>query len=790
MYECRLANDQICQNDGCTISQRESGRCFGKCVPVKSLIPVYNWEIIDVDVSTFENCTVEVFSASVPGTCCEMVSCAIFAPNASCVASNALCRSTRQGVLNSVEGIMQESRELFQNLLNAQKSLSLAQTASNTADIAYKILIERRDQLSMSQIRLQDAHVRSEEVYNATLEEIAPLLEIYESGETIIIDNVTFIQEVSNIPTYLVLNITFEKFIGASNVIYKEEFVYYPQRGQANIENFADEIINLAFFGKFKRSTYLHTKMRRQLPSEFTQRQIFDLRCAQVSNIQLFFMEIKAILMEVYASIEASLETTTLLSQILRNDDLSNNEEFEAYLDFIKKYEDLSVEALHALETTLFSEWQASMEFLYSESGSVGEISCDGFADCLQISLDEIQHLVGLTPTNELNEDFLSLLQDFSIAKQKVLELALFSNITIDEGLTRIDPIIEITSAYATDNYWCNEPPVITIHPPPEVNISRGGTLQLRCDAKSKLAVTYEWERDGNILTQFTANELIVPAIQQFDSANYTCFANNPVGRAESITTSVTVYELPQFYLLPESVVTYFGDGNGAWFACNATAWPYPGWRWFYRSTNDKDWIIIDGEETNELLIMTPQKENEGIYACEAYNYHGSIRSEAVTLTLLPFTVSQQQFPVEFSISLANPSCSLEELYDSLYSFIFEAIDGESSIIEDFNITEVEMGSYDVSLTLLSANVTTHYLNFMTFAEIANLALPHATSLRNSISFITNVLDGDIGSHICPQSNSSVIENSLIVGRLTYICSPGQRLNSDYLLCCKLNYNT
>ena len=520
------------------------------------------------------------------------------------------------------------------------------------------------------------------------------------------------------------------------------------------------------------------------------QRQIFDLRCAQVSNIQLFFMEIKAILMEVYASIEASLETTTLLSQILRNDDLSNNEEFEAYLDFIKKYEDLSVEALHALETTLFSEWQASMEFLYSESGSVGEISCDGFADCLQISLDEIQHLVGLTPTNELNEDFLSLLQDFSIAKQKVLELALFSNITIDEGLTRIDPIIEITSAYATDNYWCNEPPVITIHPPPQVNISRGGTLQLRCDAKSKLAVTYEWERDGNILTQFTANELIVPAIQQFDSANYTCFANNPVGRAESITTSVTVYELPQFYLLPESVVTYFGDGNGAWFACNATAWPYPGWRWFYRSTNDKDWIIIDGEETNELLIMTPQKENEGIYACEAYNYHGSIRSEAVTLTLLPFTVSQQQFPVEFSISLANPSCSLEELYDSLYSLIFEAIDGESSIIEDFNITEVEMGSYDVSLTLLSANVTTHYLNFMTFAEIANLALPHATSLRNSISFITNVLDGDIGSHICPQSNSSVIENSLIVGRLTYICSPEQRLNSDYLLCCKLNYNT
>ena len=250
----------------------------------------------------------------------------------------------------------------------------------------------------------------------------------------------------------------------------------------------------------------------------------------------------------------------------------------DAYIDLIRIFENKSVEAVQALEDTIFSEWQASMEFLYSESGSMGEVSCNGFADCLQTSVDELQSLVGLTPEAELSEEFVSLLPSLSMAVNSVLELALSSNISINEALDRIRPIITITDAYATDNYWCNEPPVMTIQPPPEVNISLGDTLTLLCETESDLAVTYEWKKDGNVMPQFKSSILVIENIQRLDSANYTCFANNPVGSAESVTTSVTVYELPEFYLLPQSVATYYGDGNGAWFACNASAWPFPGW--------------------------------------------------------------------------------------------------------------------------------------------------------------------------------------------------------------------
>ena len=782
VLECRLENNLICQNDDCPVGEREN--CHGKCVPIRSEVPVYNWAMVEVDVLTYEICTLEVFNGSVPNTCCENVNCAVFAPQPSCVSGNAMCRVARQEALDNVEDLRDESRELFQRLLEARMNLSLAKIALKRADIDCEIYKQRRDQLEMSRDRLKDACDKSLQVHERTLEEITSLVNIYDNGnengyENIFkINNVTFDERLTNSPSSLALNIAFEKTIDGNTTEYADNvFVYVSQLNEANFDRIADDIIDIAFFGRAKR---LQARIGRQAPQELTQRQLFDSQCAHMSNIQLFFMEIQASLMEVQESIEGSRNSSSSLSQTLTDEGPPEDEEFSAYLDLVRGYEELSMKALFTLESTIFSEWQASMELLYSESGSV---SCDGFADCLQTAVDELQNLIDLTPEEELNEEFLSLESNIPMAETSLLELALLSDFSINEGLTKIEPIIEITSAYATNNYWCNKPPVMIVQPPPEVHVSLGGTLNLSCKAESSLTVTYHWERDGSVLPQFTTNELVIPMVQRRDSANYTCFANNPVSQAESITTSVTVYEVPEFYLTPESVVTYFGDGNGAWFACNATAWPYPGWWWFHRKNASENWMMIEGENTNELLILNPQQEDEGMYACEAYNYHGSIHSEPVSLTLLPFTVSQHRFPLLFTVISSNPSCNLDELYDSLYSLIYETISGETVIIEDFNITEVDNETYDVSLSLITKNVTTSYLSLMTFAEIVNLALPHATSLRRSVQLIRDLLEDSISDSVdCP---GSVTFESFVVGRLTYVCPPGQRLNSDYLLCCE-----
>ena len=74
--------------------------------------------------------------------------------------------------------------------------------------------------------------------------------------------------------------------------------------------------------------------------------------------------------------------------------------------------------------------------------------------NCLQTSVDELQSLISLTPEIELSEEFISILPSLPMAVNSLLELALSSNISIDEALERTRPIIMITDTYASDNYW------------------------------------------------------------------------------------------------------------------------------------------------------------------------------------------------------------------------------------------------------------------------------------------------------------------------------------------------
>ena len=810
---CRLENNLVCFEEKCPVGTNPE-ICYGKCVPLESLLPVYNWRMVEVDVLTYVNCNVTLFNSTIPDTCCENVTCAVFAPNASCVSGNAFCRSARQNATERAQGVREETRKLYQDLQEARRNLAVARTAAVTANLELKIRELKRDQIEMTMERIGDATNRARVVYDDTLEMIEPLLRLgrQSDGDFQTVFNVISISFntgfTTQSPKALALNITFEKKIRINNEKYTDTYVYIKELGRENFEVIGDRIVKLAFI---KRNTLLQTRIVRQL-TEDTMRQIFATRCAHLSNTQLFFTEIRSKLQEVQDSIDASHESmeksqTTLtgfdpsmvvdisvleteFNLTLNNQGPHEDEEVNAYLDLIRSYEDFSAEGLRSLEETIFFEWQASMEYLYSESGSVGEVSCDGFADCLQTSLDELQNLVSLTPENELNEQFVSLVEGLPRAGEMLLELALSTNISITEALDRTSPIIEITYAFATDNYWCNVPPVMITEPPAEVNVSLGGIVRLSCEAESDISVTYEWRKDGNVIPQFNTNELILDSIQRLDSGNYTCFANNPVGSAESITTSVTVYELPKFYLLPQSVVTYSGNDNGAWFACNASARPYPGWRWFYRTSDNGEWSLIEGEDTNELLILNPQDKDAGFYTCETFNYHGTIRAEAVTLTLLPFTVSQHRFPLQFSIFINSSddvqSCSLEDLYDSAHDLISEAVGVDTSIIEDFNITEVDVNNHDVAFSLLSDNVTTHYLHLMTFSEIANMALPQAASVRKGVQSVTEYLSDENARYSCQGVEFSIVPSSLIVGKLTYVCPLGQRLNSDFLLCCKL----
>ena len=806
---CNTMSGQVCFDDDCL--GMETTNCYGKCVPITSTVPVYNWREVEVDVLTVESCTIEVVNSSVPSTCCEITNCAIFAPTNSCVSANVQCRQTRELALNNAKEARGDVTKFFQELQNCRRNLSVALNSQTSAKIRLERSQKRLKQLLSGLNRVKEANKRALSVYENTVQQLQPALNVSkilsnnrnDLQNVFNITNITFITAfMDTLPLSIETKVTFETPYNMRE--YHNIFRYEYSRSIESVREIACIIVENAFIPTFGQ------RSKRQSTEQSTNRQIFDARCTHLVNTQLFFSEIHAQLQNIHQSIINARETSNILpdpnttdSDMKRSVNLTvletefnttlpeqepmDDEEIFAYLELLKIYTDLSAESLAAFEDTIFSEWQVAIEYLYSESGSVGSYSCDGFADCLQTAVDELQNLINLTPVSELREHFKELYKFFPQAEIQLLELAIAQNLSISEAIDKITPIINITNVYAVDNYWCNPPPVITVQPPPDVNVSLGSVLELYCEAKSSLPVTYEWKKDGNTLAKYTTMRFILANLQHFDSGNYTCFAINPVGTAESITTSVTVYELPSFYLLPQSVATFFGDENGAWFACNATAFPYPGWRWYYRPSEEVEWKVIEGEQTNELLIPKPLEEQEGLYMCEAFNYHGSIRADPVSLTLLPFSVSQQQFPLEFSLSkdVNNTLCRNDDLLGAVYRRISHEIGEVSTEIEYPSITQIDSDNFDMSLSLFSKNVTTRYLRFMSISEIVNIALPTIADLRKSVQSITKAFRENVAIN-CKGTRFTVIPDSLSFDHLTYNCSPGQALHSDYLLCCKL----
>ena len=807
---CTTISGQVCYDDNCL--EMEVKNCYGKCVPFTSTVPIYNWLEEEVDVKTVENCTIEVVNSSFPSTCCEITNCAIFAPTNSCVSGNAQCRQSRELALNNAKEAREDVTKFFQELQNCRRNLSVAINSRMSAKIRLERSQKRLKQLLSGLNRVKQANQRALTVYEKPIQQIQPALNVSkiisnnknDLRNIFIITNITLSTTfMDKVPQFVDIRVNFETPYNMKE--YRNTFLYEYSRSIESIREIASEIVENVFIPTSDQ------RSKRQSTEQRTNRQIFDARCSHLVNTQLFFADIHAQLQNIQQSIINTREGSNILPDVNTTDrdmmssvnltvleiefnttlpqqQLMEDEEIFAYLDLLKSYTDLSDESLAAFEDTIFSEWQIAMEYLYSESGSVSSYDCDGFADCLQTAVDQLQNLITLTPVSELKEEFKELYEVFPQAEIQLLELAIGQNIFISEAMEKIAPIINITNSYAVDNYWCNPPPVITVQPPPVVNVSLGNELELYCEANSSLPVTYEWKKDGNTLPKHSTKNLILVKLQHLDSGNYTCFANNPVGTAESITTSVTVYELPSFYLLPQSVVTFFGDENGAWFACNATAFPYPGWRWYYRLSEEVEWVVIEGEQTNELLIPKPQEQQKGLYMCEAFNYHGSIRSDPVSLTLLPFSVSQQQFPLEFSLSkdVNNTNCSNDDLLGVVNRSILHEIGKVSTVLRNFSITQIDSDNFDISLNFFSKKATTHYLRFMSISRIVNMALPMIADLWKSVELITEVFSRENTNINCEGTRFTVMPDSLSFDHLTYICSPGQALHSDYLLCCKL----
>ena len=235
---CRFQVESICPS-----SDRDS--CRASTSDPTDLVS-NQWRLTEVNVQFTKNCSVEGFN-SVPDTCCENVSFAVFATSATCTLSNTICRSVRQSAVESLEGVTTESKELLQQLIDVQSDLVSAKIAARRAELESELYLQKREELNASLTMLRDIAMN---YYNRTIEEVEPFLRIYESGKSndfqnvLQINNVTFSTQLTDNPTSLFLNIYFQTHIGDNAEQYREEYIYISTQSEGiNFERIASDMV-------------------------------------------------------------------------------------------------------------------------------------------------------------------------------------------------------------------------------------------------------------------------------------------------------------------------------------------------------------------------------------------------------------------------------------------------------------------------------------------------------------------------------------------------------------------
>ena len=819
---CQKLSDLYDCNVGCQFSpQLET--CSGQIVPVVIRVPVYHWSDIQVAVEKYKNCTVSVHNGTIPTTVCKLSDCAIRRPDNSCIADNAACRVARQVAFENLEQARQVIVEPFRILNEARMSLSLARAAASVAQVRLESSQQKFNQFLPACEGARLARDLAEDSYQMTLSEVEIGLRIYELIK----------QRIPSVDTLRVVNVTFDITIAVESPSQFPILITYmtPRTGQVFekmvdfdfstryqvelFDNIAEEMVYESFQMRQTRSVHSRSRSKwQEVESVSSNQQRFEENCADLQNTILFLNEIATSLAQVNESLndakqaaEEQVEDISSQSQVGSIGEMNgvnftvlesafnvaanvgdlaervkNDAEVRAYMALLGEQLKTINERLQTLEDDAFPDWLSRVEVLYSQSTSVSGYPCFSFSDCLLTAVNILEALLRNTPGTEAE----TLLAPLPLAREDLLELASVRNLTIPEAIEKINPILAIINEYNENSYWCSSPPRITLHPPPEVNVSTDGTLVLTCEADSDLNVTYLWKKYGNTIPDSTSNQLILKNMQRLDSGNYTCHASNPVGTVSSISTSVLVYELPEFYLLPLPTSVYESDQNGAWLACNATAWPYPGWRWYFRPTEASSWMPIEGEITNELLIPLPQRRHEGWYTCEAYNAHGSIRAEGVYLRILRFTVSQQAIPIQFQIMSSECQvdgvCATEMVRENILQALLELIDNTTTLINGLEVVRNSECAYTRSFTLVTQNVTAEGFQLI---EIANRAVPKRSGLQRSKVAIESTIQQGEFTIQCAPLTLHASGFSLTVQNLVYICPPGQQLSSDFLLCGK-----
>ena len=820
--------------------------CRGVCKRVLIFEPQYIHPYINVTEEQRYTCPGQAVVGQTSMEVCETSPDPVLVENTDCKDQ---CRASRQAAVQGLQQSRQDLAAPFQALEDARALYATARSDAAMALLQRDAAMELRDQLIAPIDSARTALELSENIRTVIQDELEQELSLAEQIEQgMDQDDSIFRITRANFkitidtasPTIVPVNISYESSALQLTGVVAVNFDFSSPR-EMNLRRIAEAIVSdllvtpapvtgrRSVGGRGRREIAGH-RAERQVEDEdmeFVEKSVnqleFETNCASVAALEDFVEQLRDTMysvrdnrrearekleesiaelrerMEMKNRPKLNLETLRDFFNVSLDDTSSPPEQgSNAYREYLQELIKIATATIEAMENSIFTTWQTSTEVLYSELDSIVGYPCNGFTDCLDVILDVTETLVADLPATSVEKA--QLTEDLRQSSSDFITLATLMNLTLPDAIDIASDLLLLLKADALRSYWCSSLPNITDQPPIRVNISAGGNLVLTCTATSSLPFTVHWRKNQVPIPNTDKLTFTLPSVQMSDGGNYTCVVSNAVGSNESFVTNVTVYKLPEFFSVLSPVTTMVGNDTEASFACNASGFPYPGWRWYFTPRLSEEWEELPDEITNELEISSPQFRNQGWYTCEAYNDFGSKRAEPVYLTILPRSVSQLSVAVRFSLSLQDASdeldgddgldseCSEGELRVILSEFLFDGeINFGRSVVDSLDIVyNSNTTQFSISLAVVSENVTTKRIGRLSFMEVQNRALPSrgdVIQVRRSLQDIFSSQGGV--SFTCNGRQLVSVENSLSFGQLTYRCPSGQELSSDFLFCGK-----
>lgn len=275
-----------------------------------------------------------------------------------------------------------------------------------------------------------------------------------------------------------------------------------------------------------------------------------------------------------------------------------------------------------------------------------------------------------------------------------------------------------------------NYAPSITTNPISQVVIA-GNSVTFSAVANGYPNPSYQWYKDGTILSGQRNSTLNITNTSSNDAGSYSVTASNSMGSATSSTALLTVYNAPSIVTQPisQSVTS----GNNVSFSVTASGSATLTYQWY------KDGLSISGANSSSYAITNVSSATAGTYTVTITNNYGSATSNGALLTVTTATVAPtiSSQPNSTSVTSGN-SASFTVSVSGTPPFSYQwrkdglAINGANSSTYTINTTSpTDSGSYSV---LVSNSVGSTLSNSAILAVTTNA--PTITSQPSATSII------------------------------------------------------